>query len=81
MRVCGMELPDVQNIALPAFVRRSHRIIATIWLVFLALTLAMQAVGVQSLLVTIPLVVTLVVLIVTGSYLLLRPWVRRFKGR
>lgn len=76
-----MALPNVQDMALPALVRRSHRIIASIWLVFLGLTLALQAVGAQSLLVTIPLVVTLVVLIITGSYLLLRPWVRRFRGR
>lgn len=76
----SMALRDMRTMTLPALMRQSHRIIATIWLVFLGLTLALQAFGVQSLLVTVPLVVTLIVLIMTGSYLLLRPWVRRFRA-
>lgn len=76
-----MALRDMRTMPLPTLMRQSHRIIATIWLGFLALTLALEAVGVQSLLVTVPLVVTLFVLIITGGYLLLRPWVRRFRAR
>ncbi len=71
---------EVRGMALPAFVRRAHRVIATLWLVFFALTLGTQAVGVQSLLVTGPLIALLLVLILTGGYLLVRPWLRRYRS-
>lgn len=68
--------------SLPVYIRRAHRIIASLWLLFLAITLALEAVGgPESLFVTVPLVVLLIALVTTGGYLLARPWVRKLRAR
>lgn len=52
------------------------------WLFFVALALSLEAVGgPESPLVTIPIVVFLILMVITGSYLLARPWVNRFRAR
>lgn len=62
---------------LPAYVRQAHRIIATIWLLLFILALTFDVVGgPESPLISIPLVVSLVLLVLSGGYMLLRPWVR-----
>lgn len=66
---------------LHALVLRSHRVIATLWLLFIAIALSLEAVGgPESPFVTIPIVVTLLGLIITGIYMLARPWVLRFRA-
>lgn len=68
--------------ALPVYIRRAHRIIAALWLLFIVIALSLEAAdGPESPLVTIPIGVLLLVLAITGSYLLLRPWVQRFRAR
>lgn len=63
-------------------VRRTHRIGATLFLLSLVLVLAIQAAGgPQSPLFLIPIVVFLVYLAITGTYMFLRPWVNRFRAR
>lgn len=68
--------------ALPASIRQTHRVIATVWLLFLGITLALEATGgPESPFVTIPLVALLVVLVFTGGFLLLSPWYLRYQPR
>lgn len=63
-------------------VRRTHRIASALWLLFLAVGLSINAAGgPESPLVIIPVVVFLVYLTLTGIYMLLRPWVDRFRAR
>lgn len=64
---------------LPVYVRRGHRIIASLWLVFIITALSLEAVGgPESPFISIPIGVLLILMAITGSYLLLRPWVQRF---
>lgn len=63
-------------------VRRTHRIASALFLLFLALGLSIVAAGgPESPLFLIPIVVLLVYLAITGSYMFLRPWVNRFRAR
>lgn len=67
--------------ALPVYVRRAHRIIATLWLLSVALVLVVLATGAEeSIVINLP-VVLILALAVTGFYLLARPWVQRFRAR
>lgn len=71
-----------RNVSLPVFIRRAHRIIATLWLLFIAIALSLEAVGgPESPLVSMPIGVLLLVLALSGMYLLVRPWVQRFRAR
>lgn len=60
---------------LPAFIRRVHRIVAAVWVLSLAVTLAVPAASEQLPGPSIP-GLSFIALIITGSYLLIRPWVR-----
>lgn len=64
-----------RTVALPVFVRRFHRIVAMLWILSFALSLAVDAAGGEIPGPSIP-ALTFVALVLTGSYLLLRPWVR-----
>lgn len=64
-----------QLTVLPALLRRLHRIVATVWVLSLAVTLAVPAAGEQLPGPSIP-AISFIALIITGSYLLIRPWVR-----
>lgn len=67
--------------ALPASVRRAHRMIAAVWLLSVAVALAVSAAGVGvPPVVNITPAVLLVVLVVSGSYLLVRPWVLQYRA-
>lgn len=73
---------SVRNISIPVFIRRAHRVLAAMWLLFVAIGLSLEAVGgPESPLVTIPIVVFLILMVITGSYLLARPWVARIRAR
>lgn len=67
--------------SLPGYIRRAHRIISALWLLSFALALIATAAGVSSPVVTAPALVLLIILIFTGSYMLARPWVQRFRAR
>lgn len=70
------------NVGLPVFVRRAHRIVGILWVLFLALGLSIDAAGVPvSPLIIVPVVGLLILLSITGGYMLLRPWVRRARAR
>lgn len=73
---------DHWNVALPVLVRRAHRVTGVLWVLFLVLGLSIDAAGgtVTSLII-IPVVVLLIALTITGGYMLLRPWVNRFRAR
>lgn len=60
---------------LPVFIRRIHRIVGALWILSLALTFAVSSTGGDLPGPSLP-GLSIVTLIVTGSYLLLRPWVR-----
>lgn len=67
-----------RNVTLPVFVRRTHRIVAALWVVLLAVGLAFEP---ESPLVVVPFVVSLLYISITGGYMLLRPWVNRIRTR
>ncbi len=60
---------------LPAATRRVHRVLGTVWLLSLALTLAVPSASERIPGPSIP-GLSFVALVFTGTYLLLRPWVR-----
>lgn len=61
-------------------IRRTHRIAATLFLLFLALGLSIFAAGgPESPLLLVPIVVFLAYLAITGLYMFFRPWVTRFR--
>lgn len=63
-------------------VRRTHRIAAALFLLFLALGLSILGTGgPESPLLLVPIVVFLVYLAITGLYMFFRPWVSRFRAR
>lgn len=65
-----------------AMLVRSHRLVATLFLVLLIAALALEAAGIgltQEVL--LPIVVVLLFNVITGVYMFLRPWVIRFRGR
>lgn len=63
-------------------IRRTHRIVATLFLLFLVLALSLEAAGgLESQLVLGPIVVILLYLGITGLYMFLRPWVNRVRAR
>lgn len=63
-------------------IRRTHRIAAALFLLFLAVGLSVTAAGnPESPLVLLPIVVFLIYLAITGTYMFLRPWVNRFRAR
>lgn len=69
------------NIPRPAILRRTHRIIASLFLLLLIVGLSLEAVdGVQSQVVVLPIVVLLFLLVITGGYMFFRPWVARFRA-
>lgn len=70
-----------RTVTLPIFIRRAHRIIATLWLLFIAIALSLEAVGgPESPFITAPIGVLLLLLALSGTYLLVRPWVQRFRA-
>lgn len=70
------------DLPLPGIIRRIHRIVATLVLLLLALGLSLElAGGAASELVIIPIVVFLVVLVLTGGYMFVKPWVTRVRAR
>lgn len=70
------------DVSRSVFVRRTHRIAATVWLLLLALALSIEAAGgPESPLLIVPVVVFLVYITFTGAYMFLRPWVNRFRDR
>lgn len=70
------------NVTRPVFIRRTHRIVAALCLLFLVLALSIAAAGgPESPVVIIPIVALLGYLSITGVYMLLRPWVNRFRTR
>lgn len=60
-----------RNITLPIFIRRTHRIVAALWI----LSLIVTAAGAELPGPSIP-GLSFIATILTGSYLLLRPWIR-----
>lgn len=67
---------------LPVYVRKGHRIIASLWLLFIVTALSLEVVGgPESRFISIPIGVLLLLMAITGSYLLFRPWVQRFRAR
>lgn len=63
-------------------IRRTHRIAAALFLLLLAVGLSIEAAGgPESPLVIVPVVVFLIYLAITGTYMFLRPWGRRFRAR
>jgi hypothetical protein len=60
---------------LPVFMRRTHRIVAAIWLLSLALGLAAPNVAEKLPGPSVP-GLSFIALVLTGAYLLIRPWVR-----
>lgn len=58
---------------LPLFIRRVHRIVAILWILSFAVSLVVDTEQLPS--PSIP-AITFILLILTGIYLLLRPWVR-----
>lgn len=58
---------------IPVFIRRTHRIVATLWLVSLALPLLVDTSEIPG--PSIPAIL-FITLLITGGYLLLRPLVR-----
>jgi hypothetical protein len=70
------------NLAVPTIIRRIHRIVATLVVLLLVLALSLAAAGgAASELVIIPIVVLLIFLVLTGSYMFVRPWVTRVRAR
>lgn len=70
------------DVSRSVFIRRTHRIVAALWLGFLGLALAVElAGGPESQLVLVPIVALLAYLAITGGYMLLEPWVNRFRTR
>lgn len=70
------------NVTLPVLVRRTHRIFATMCLLFIGIAISLEVVGgTQSSLVILAIVSFLVVLVITGVSMFLSPWVNRFRAR
>lgn len=70
------------NVTRSVFVRRTHRIAGALWILFLAVGLSNEAAGgPESPLIIVPVVVLLVYATITGAYMLLGPWVDRFRAR
>lgn len=57
------------------YIRRFHRIVGAVWILSLALALAVDAAGTELPGPSIP-GLSFIALVLTGSYLLFRPWVR-----
>lgn len=69
------------DVSRSVLIRRVHRVISTILLVFIGIALGMTAVGAgESPLVLMPIVGLLLVLIITGGYMFFRPWVNRIRS-
>ncbi len=67
--------------ALPAYVRQAHRIVTSFWLLLILVALSLEFVGgIDSSVLTLPIVGLLILMVITGVYMLLRPWVRRFRA-
>lgn len=68
--------------AIPVYVRKAHRILATLWLVFAVVALAVTATGTEvPTAVGTTVGILLLVLAISGLYMLVRPWVQRFRAR
>lgn len=68
--------------AIPVYIRRAHRIFAPLWLLAIALAIAVPAAGGgEAPMLTTLAVILLIPLVLTGSYLLVQPWVQRFRAR
>lgn len=68
--------------ALSVYMRQIHRIIAPLWLLAIVLAIAVPALGGGAGPVLTNLAVVLLIpLVITGSYLLVKPWVNRFRAR
>lgn len=75
---------EVRVVHLPVLVRRGHRILASLWLLIVAIGFiySFAAGGVEPPDALGALVgLLLVVMAITGIYLLARPWVQRYRAR
>lgn len=63
------------DIALPVYLRRGHRILAILWLLSLVRSLATPAASEELPGPSLP-ALFFITTIITGSYLLVRPWIR-----
>jgi hypothetical protein len=63
---------------LPVIIRRVHRIVGVLWILSFALTVAVDTSQLPG--PSIP-GLSFVALVITGGYLLLRPWVHRARAR
>lgn len=68
--------------ALPVYVRKAHRIIATLWLLFALLAVGVTVAGVEVPTVLFTVVgILILVLAITGTHMLVRPWIQRYRTR
>jgi hypothetical protein len=69
------------DVTRPVIIRRIHRVLATLLLIFIGIALALEAVGVsESPFVIVPIVGLLLVAVITGGYMFFRPWVHRVRA-
>lgn len=69
------------DVTRPVFVRRTHRVVATLLLFLIVLALSIQAAGgPEPQLIIVPIAALLLYLAVTGVYMILGPWVNRFRA-
>lgn len=69
------------DMPLPAAIRRIHRIVSALWVLLIFVAISFEVAGStppQALI--IPVALLLLFVSVTGLYMLLRPWVQRFRG-
>jgi hypothetical protein len=69
------------DVTRPVMIRRIHRILGTLLLIFIGIALALTAVGAgESPFVLVPIVGLLLVALITGGYMFFQPWVRRARA-
>lgn len=70
------------DVTRPVLIRRVHRILSTLCLMFIGIALALSTIGLsESPFVLVPIVGLLLVLVITGGYMFFRPWIDRFRAR
>lgn len=68
------------DVTRPVLIRRTHRILSTLCLILIGITLALSTVGLsESPFVIVPIVGLLLVLVITGGYMFFRPWADRIR--